>query len=205
MTVSPSAPRQRGAQPGNTNARKHGFYSSRLLPDEVKDLDDFEPVDMSGEIDLIRTQLRRLLEDANAQPSSFQQRIDLIRVICIAVRSLSRLIRTHNNIYPKDEIRTAELRLMADEIRQDLENHVRVREEKIETLRALEARLNAAKNPDLADPNHLNTPTHPASSSVSQSPARPALQFDPDDPEDTYVLDSCTNPAFVHPMDVQDF
>ena len=179
MDFSPSAPRKRGAQPGNANARKHGFYSSRLLPDEVKDLDDLEPVDMSGEIDLIRTQLRRLLEDANAQPASFQQRIDLIRVICIAVRSLSRLIRTHNTIYPKGETRIAELRLMADEIREDLERHAR-----------------------RGDPNAL--PVIPAASHRYDSP--PPNPDDPDDPDadDPYIRDMLTNPAFVHPMDVQD-
>jgi len=191
LDFPPSEPRKRGGQPGNTNARKHGFYSARLLPAEISDLDQIEAVDMSGEIDLIRTQLRRLLEDANAQPASFQQRIELIRVICIAVRSLNRLIRTHHNIYPETN-NLMEMRRMTEEIRQDL-------------VRAAWARdpINSPRFPDPTPSNRCDPPAAFPDKSVHPRPA----PVDPDDPDadDPYLRDMLTNPAFVDPMDVQDY
>jgi hypothetical protein len=55
----------RGAQPGNTNALKHGFYSVKFRTGEVNDLDAFVP-DLNGEVALLRVMLRRMFEAASA-------------------------------------------------------------------------------------------------------------------------------------------
>ena len=41
-----------GAQPGNRNALKHGFYADKYSPDEIRKLK--KPRDLSSEIDLAR-------------------------------------------------------------------------------------------------------------------------------------------------------
>ena len=38
-----SSPRHRGGQPGNQNARKHGFYSQTFNSSDLLDLDDVDP------------------------------------------------------------------------------------------------------------------------------------------------------------------
>jgi hypothetical protein len=118
------APRKRGGQPGNKNARKHGFYATRLLPSEAKDLAAVKLVDMADEIELVRIQIRRLLSDASQEPASLDQRLELIKVICIAVRSLNRLVRTQHLINPHNEL-LEELKAMADEVRIELESGAR--------------------------------------------------------------------------------
>jgi hypothetical protein len=55
--------RCRGGQPGNQNARKHGFYSSALTPSEIN---DFLNILKNGNIDrepaLLRLKLKTALE-----------------------------------------------------------------------------------------------------------------------------------------------
>lgn len=55
-------PRKRGAQPRNTNALRHGFYSRYLRQAELKDLDHLEPSDLASEIAMLRAVTRRVLE-----------------------------------------------------------------------------------------------------------------------------------------------
>ena len=46
-------PRRRGAQPGNQNARKHGFYSSTLSPEQQESLEEAAALkDLQSEIAL---------------------------------------------------------------------------------------------------------------------------------------------------------
>ena len=59
--VSTSSPRSRGAQHGNTNALKHGFYSRRFRSLELSDLDDLA-AGIAGEIAGLRVSARRILE-----------------------------------------------------------------------------------------------------------------------------------------------
>jgi len=56
--------RKRGGQPGNQNARKHGFYSKHFTPDQVKQLEDADDLrDLGPEIALLRVRLNSLLDD----------------------------------------------------------------------------------------------------------------------------------------------
>ena len=41
-----TAKRNRGAQPGNVNALKHGFYSQQFRNGELADLDSFEDTNL---------------------------------------------------------------------------------------------------------------------------------------------------------------
>ena len=53
--------RRRGGQPGNTNAVKHGLYSSKFSPDEAENLTGMRE-GLQDEIDLMRVNISRLME-----------------------------------------------------------------------------------------------------------------------------------------------
>lgn len=84
----------RGAQPGNQNARKHGFYSKVL--DEAEQMELQEAADIEGlddEIAILRLKLRHLLEE-------HPDRVDLQTQLA---NTLARLIRTRYNITPEQK------------------------------------------------------------------------------------------------------
>lgn len=54
--------RRRGAQPGNLNALKNGFYSRQLQSGELSDLEKVRGGNLQDEIDMLRVVMRRTLE-----------------------------------------------------------------------------------------------------------------------------------------------
>jgi len=81
--------RPQGGQPGNQNARKHGFYSQVLDEAEQMDLQtalDVEGIDM--EIAVLRVKIKAVLEN---DP-------DNVRLIMEATNTLARLLRTKYNL-----------------------------------------------------------------------------------------------------------
>ena len=82
-------PRRRGAQPGNQNARKHGFYSSALSPEQQESLEDAAALkDLQSEIALMRVKLSDLAGNPNASDELFLK----------AVRVVGRLIDIQHKI-----------------------------------------------------------------------------------------------------------
>ena len=59
--------RKPGGQPGNWNAFKHGFYSRRFKPLEVRDLESVLADGLEDEISLLRVIIRRVFEFANEE------------------------------------------------------------------------------------------------------------------------------------------
>lgn len=57
--------RRRGAQPGNTNALVHGFYSRQMRAGEIADLSTILP-DLNGEIAMLRVLAGRAVEAINS-------------------------------------------------------------------------------------------------------------------------------------------
>jgi len=53
-------PRRRGAQSGNRNAKKHGFYARRLPPAERKDIQEASRAALDQEIIVLRVYIRRV-------------------------------------------------------------------------------------------------------------------------------------------------
>ena len=87
--------RKPGAQPGNTNAFKHGFYSEALATAaraRYADAREIGPVNLAEEIAVCRTHLYSLIE---ADP----ERIDLLAKI---VNALARLAATHFHLSGSD-------------------------------------------------------------------------------------------------------
>jgi hypothetical protein len=64
------ANRKRGAQPGNLNALKHGFYSRSFLDLENTDLEAMLAQDLESEIAMLRVVVRRAFELSTAPDRS---------------------------------------------------------------------------------------------------------------------------------------
>ena len=75
--------RKSGGQPGNQNARKHGFYSKHFTPDQAKQLEAADDLrDLGPEIALLRVKLNALLDDPDVSTE----------LLLRAVNSLARLM-----------------------------------------------------------------------------------------------------------------
>jgi hypothetical protein len=86
--------RRKGGQPGNQNARKHGFYSRVLSKAEQLEVAEAEGIEgLDEEIAVLRFKLRELLE-------KHPDRIDLQMK---AVNALSRLMQTKYKITPQEK------------------------------------------------------------------------------------------------------
>ncbi|MCI0520531.1 MAG: hypothetical protein L0Z70_09785 [Chloroflexi bacterium] len=99
LPPDPPAKRRRGAQPGNTNAVSHGFYSRRLKKRDTAGVDDITITDLSAEIALFRIQIRRVVElsQGNDEPIFA---LAMLRALSIASHSLARLVTVQNLIHP---------------------------------------------------------------------------------------------------------
>ena len=71
--------RKRGGQKGNQNARKHGFYSSSLTPDEINrywDIYIHESID--PEMAVLRVKLQSLISQSPVSPHILREVVRLI-------------------------------------------------------------------------------------------------------------------------------
>lgn len=93
--------RKKGAQPGNLNALKHGYYSRALTKAQQLLLERARTLpadDLSGEIALLRQRLFTALE---ASP-------DKLELLCEGLRTLARLAATHYHLRGSDADRLAD-------------------------------------------------------------------------------------------------
>jgi len=93
--VSSDAPkkRRRGAPLGNTNALVHGFYAKKLPHTDLSDIEGHTFSGLKEEIQILRLLLRRFVERFNAFTEPYDT-LAFMRVACLAVISLSRLLHT---------------------------------------------------------------------------------------------------------------
>jgi hypothetical protein len=85
--------RKRGAQMGNTNALKHGFYSRYFRSVDVQDLAALEPK-LEDEIAAARLAGRQMLELC-AEMADPQQSLRALAVFSLHLTHIASLIRTH--------------------------------------------------------------------------------------------------------------
>ena len=90
-----AVPRKRGAQPGNHNAVKHGFYSHNFSSFEQLAVSDIPARDLSDDIILLRSIIARQMENYTAAlpDLSYQQRLSSLRAVTIAFGRLISLQR----------------------------------------------------------------------------------------------------------------
>jgi hypothetical protein len=94
-----------GAQPGNKNAERHGFYSKQFTADESKRLALADRLSVEDEIDLIRVSIDRLskelsfdektLTDSNGNATRDSHYLAQLNTLSIMTQAISTLIRTH--------------------------------------------------------------------------------------------------------------
>jgi hypothetical protein len=86
--------RKRGAPYGNQNARRHGFYSRVLDPDEQADFEQATEVEgIDEEIALVRVKIKSLVA---REPEN-------TKLIMQGVATLEKLVRTRYNIGREDK------------------------------------------------------------------------------------------------------
>jgi hypothetical protein len=84
--------RLRGAQPGNCNALKHGFYSRHFKHGEVEDLAVFNDI-LDEEIDMLRVVHRRALEYATQfEPGDLKEWSRLLTAFGLSATHLGKLL-----------------------------------------------------------------------------------------------------------------
>ena len=90
--------RKQGAQPGNKNAFRHGFYSDQFKQAERDSLSQIQGTDLTDEIEVVRVQILRYLEAetlaSTANQIDYGTRLQALRTVSLAAESLTRLIRT---------------------------------------------------------------------------------------------------------------
>ncbi len=88
--------RKRGAQPGNRNAFKHGFYSDQFKQAEKMGLGLIRQADLTDEIQFFRVQLRRYLEAETVELDrmDFETRLQALHTFSLAAECFTRLVRT---------------------------------------------------------------------------------------------------------------
>jgi hypothetical protein len=102
----PKSKRKQGAQPGNKNNLRHGFYSKQFTPDENKRLiGQKDDITVIAEIDLIRVCLDRLNQEISFAEVSYMDNngnqlrndhyLQQLNTLSAMTQSLSTLIRTH--------------------------------------------------------------------------------------------------------------
>ncbi|MCE1253208.1 MAG: hypothetical protein LWX83_06615 [Anaerolineae bacterium] len=94
MSDTPAVKRSRGAQPGNINAIKQGFYAQHFNPEEISGLENIEKFTLLDEIAMLRVLIRRVV-DKSAANTTILEDIESLRQVSIASLCLNRLVRTH--------------------------------------------------------------------------------------------------------------
>ena len=88
-----SPKRHRGGQPGNINALKHGFYTRRFTQNDLAGVESTDYNGLMEEIAIIRLYARRLIELDNLS-ADISQVTDILRVLCLASITITRLVKT---------------------------------------------------------------------------------------------------------------
>lgn len=87
--------KKRGAQPGNTNAFKHGFYTNNFSLAERRGLKATKGVVLGDEIALLRVLIRRFAEQIQAsQGLALMESAQHLAVVSEAMLRLASLLRT---------------------------------------------------------------------------------------------------------------
>lgn len=105
--------KKRGAQPGNKNALRHGFYANKFTTDENARLDSQQATDLTAEIALLRVCMDRLTgqldfslierTDAQGNTSRDMHYLHQLNTLATIAQSIGTLARTEYLIRGKSE------------------------------------------------------------------------------------------------------
>ena len=94
--------RKRGAQPGNRNAYKHGFYAKSFSAQELKSLQDVQN-GMTDEIAMLRLLMRRILEQADEPESKVEVWTQTLQRLSLVSNRLAKLLKTHHELSGEED------------------------------------------------------------------------------------------------------
>jgi hypothetical protein len=89
--------RKRGAQPGNRNAYKHGFYARPFSKLEIDNLASLQN-GLADEIAMLRLLMRRVMEQADQQENSMEDWLQTLQRLSLVANRLARLLKTHREL-----------------------------------------------------------------------------------------------------------
>jgi hypothetical protein len=99
--------RQRGGQPGNQNALKHGFYAQGFQNGELEDLEASMATGLEDEITMLRVITRRVMLLANGV-NNLDEAIHALNALGTASVKLAALLRVHKMLGGNEESRVYE-------------------------------------------------------------------------------------------------
>ena len=95
--------RKKGAQPGNLNALKHGFYSRQFQERELTDLEEIDAEGLENEIAMLRVMMRRLMERVN-HCEDLEQLNAVVGTLGMASSRLASMLRTESFLGKKQSV-----------------------------------------------------------------------------------------------------
>lgn len=117
--------RKKGAQPGNINALKHGFYSRFFVDTELTDLESITP-DLTPEIAMLRVITRRLFDRLSTMEPNDDQNLNydnytaLVQLLSSSTVRLASMMRTNQFLtgqaMPLEEVLKQALQDTIDEL-----------------------------------------------------------------------------------------
>jgi hypothetical protein len=109
MSKPNSPKRPRGAQPNNTNAVKHGFYSRQFHGLETQDLDSALLDGLEDEIALLRVIIRRVFDYSSSAEQNLETWSTALSTLGAAATRLAHLLRTQKLLGGEDSTSSAAL------------------------------------------------------------------------------------------------
>jgi hypothetical protein len=113
--LTPTPPRRRGAPPGNHNALKHGFYTTRFKKADLTAYQTAEFTGLAEEIALLRIYIRRVVE-LGVGVDQLAQSINTLRALSLAIACLNRLVKTQVLLASSDDEISIAIREVLDEL-----------------------------------------------------------------------------------------
>lgn len=98
--------RKRGAQPGNLNAFRHGFYSKLFKPLNAEDLEGIFSTSLEEEIAMLRVATQWTFNLAN-QVGDINQAIKALGALGLASIRISRLLKSQKELGNGDQALSA--------------------------------------------------------------------------------------------------
>jgi hypothetical protein len=117
MTPPTIPKRRRGAQPGNQNAPKHGFYARAYKAGELADLDAMLATGLQDEITMIRVATRRVI-DYIADFTSPAEAVITLGALGLAATRLATLLRTQRILDGQQSTSTVLSQALAEVVRE---------------------------------------------------------------------------------------
>jgi len=94
MAKTKDPKRRQGAQPGNKNAEKHGFYSKNFSSEETTRLANSDLHSVEHEIELLRIYVSRISELVPLDEIG-ENELKALNTLSLLTQSISTMIRTH--------------------------------------------------------------------------------------------------------------